>query len=110
MSWQGLELVHVVAMSQNRCIGKDNALPWHLPADLQHFKTITQGGVMVMGRKTYQDCRSFGTWPYPGKPPHSNPVPLLSEIHEVPKKQLENGQCSKSGYKRRKLRTYYIPL
>jgi dihydrofolate reductase len=63
VSWQGLELVHVVAMSQNRCIGKDNALPWHLPADLQHFKTITQGGVMVMGRKTFE---SIGR-PLPGR-------------------------------------------
>lgn len=54
MSWQGLEVVQVVAMSQNRCIGQHNALPWHLPADLQHFKQITQGGVVVMGRKTFE--------------------------------------------------------
>ncbi|MEB3754660.1 dihydrofolate reductase [Acinetobacter sp. MD2(2019)] len=54
MSFQGLEIVHVVAMDQQGCIGQGNALPWHIPADLQHFKAITQGGVVVMGRKTLE--------------------------------------------------------
>lgn len=39
---------------QNHCIGKGNALPWHISADLKHFKEITQGGVVVMGRKTLE--------------------------------------------------------
>lgn len=51
---ENIKLVHVVAMSQNRAIGKDNQLLWHIPADLQHFKRITQGGVIVMGRKTFE--------------------------------------------------------
>ena len=54
MAFQNLEVVHVVAMDQQHCIGKDNQLPWHLPADLKHFKAITQGGVVVMGRKTLE--------------------------------------------------------
>ncbi|WP_111884061.1 dihydrofolate reductase [Acinetobacter sp. CFCC 11171] len=54
MAFQNLEIVHVVAMDQQRCIGKGNDLPWHISADLQHFKTITQGGVVVMGRKTLE--------------------------------------------------------
>ncbi len=54
MAFQGLEVVHVVAMDQQRCIGQGNDLPWHIPADLQHFKAITQGGVVVMGRKTLE--------------------------------------------------------
>lgn len=54
MSFQNLEVVHVVAMDQKRCIGQGNALPWHLPADLKHFKEITQGGVVIMGRKTLE--------------------------------------------------------
>jgi len=54
MSFQGLEVVHVVAMDQQRCIGKNNDLPWHIPADLKHFKEITQGGVVIMGRKTLE--------------------------------------------------------
>jgi dihydrofolate reductase len=54
MTFQNLEIVHVVAMDQQRCIGKDNDLPWHISADLKHFKEITQGGVVVMGRKTLE--------------------------------------------------------
>src|SRR5574343_96708 len=54
MSFQGIEVVHVVAMDQQRCIGKGNALPWHISADLKHFKAITQGGVVIMGRKTLE--------------------------------------------------------
>jgi dihydrofolate reductase len=54
MAFQNLEVVHVVAMDQQRCIGKGNDLPWHIPADLKHFKAITQGGVVVMGRKTLE--------------------------------------------------------
>lgn len=53
MAWQGIEVVHVVAMDKKNCIGVNNQLPWHLPDDLKHFKQITQGGVIVMGRKTY---------------------------------------------------------
>lgn len=54
MSWLGLEIVHVVAMDEQRCIGVNNQLPWHLSEDLKHFKRITQHGVVVMGRKTYE--------------------------------------------------------
>lgn len=44
----------IVAMAENRVIGKDNKLPWHLPADLKHFKSITTGHPILMGRKTYE--------------------------------------------------------
>ncbi len=44
----------VVAMAANRVIGRDNALPWRLPADLAHFKRVTMGHPIVMGRRTYQ--------------------------------------------------------
>lgn len=44
----------VVAMSEERVIGLDNKLPWHLPADLKHFKEVTMGKPIVMGRKTYE--------------------------------------------------------
>ncbi|WP_316785334.1 dihydrofolate reductase [Pedobacter frigiditerrae] len=43
----------VVAISENKAIGKDNQLLWHLPADLKHFKEITSGHTIIMGRKTY---------------------------------------------------------
>ena len=53
----------VVAYAQNRCIGHNNALPWHLPGDLAHFKQTTLGYPIVMGRKTWE---SIGR-PLPGR-------------------------------------------
>nr|AIA18204.1 Dihydrofolate reductase [uncultured bacterium] len=44
----------IVAMSQNRVIGKNNQLPWHMPADLKHFKLLTTNHAIIMGRKTYE--------------------------------------------------------
>jgi dihydrofolate reductase len=43
----------IVAISENNAIGKNNQLLWHLPADLKHFKEITSGHPILMGRKTY---------------------------------------------------------
>ncbi|MFO7276783.1 MAG: dihydrofolate reductase [Pseudomonadota bacterium] len=53
----------VVAVSENGVIGRDNALPWHLPADLRRFKALTMGKPMLMGRRTYE---SIGR-PLPGR-------------------------------------------
>lgn len=44
----------VAAMAKNRTIGKDNKLIWHLPEDLEFFKTTTKGKIMIMGRKTFE--------------------------------------------------------
>ncbi|MEM0910178.1 MAG: type 3 dihydrofolate reductase, partial [Pseudomonadota bacterium] len=44
----------IAAMAKGRVIGKDNKMPWHLPADLKHFKSVTMGKPIIMGRKTYQ--------------------------------------------------------
>ena len=44
----------VVAASENDVIGRANKLPWHLPADLRHFKSLTLGKPILMGRKTYE--------------------------------------------------------
>ena len=57
------EIVLIAAMAKNRVIGKDNKMPWHLPADLKHFKRITLGKPVIMGRKTF--C-SLGR-PLPGR-------------------------------------------
>ena len=53
----------IAAMAGDRVIGKDNQMPWHLPADLRHFKAITLGKPVIMGRKTFQ---SIGK-PLPGR-------------------------------------------
>jgi len=53
----------IVAHADNRIIGKDNDMPWHLPADLAYFKKVTLGKPIIMGRKTYE---SIGR-PLPGR-------------------------------------------
>jgi len=53
----------IVALARNRVIGRDNQLPWRLSADLQHFKGLTMGKPIVMGRKTHE---SIGR-PLPGR-------------------------------------------
>jgi dihydrofolate reductase len=53
----------IAAMDRNRLIGNNNQLPWHLPADLAHFKKVTLNKPILMGRKTYE---SIGR-PLPGR-------------------------------------------
>jgi dihydrofolate reductase len=53
----------VAAVAANGVIGKDGTLPWHLPGDLRHFKRLTEGHVLVMGRRTFD---SIGR-PLPGR-------------------------------------------
>lgn len=48
------EIFLVVAVAANGVIGRDGAMPWHLPNDLRHFKAMTTGKPMIMGRKTFE--------------------------------------------------------
>lgn len=59
-----MKLAMIVAMAQNRVIGRNNKLPWYLPEDLKYFKRVTMGKPIIMGRKTYE---SIGR-PLPGRP------------------------------------------
>ncbi|WP_457673799.1 type 3 dihydrofolate reductase [Thiolapillus sp.] len=54
----------ISAMARNRVIGHENRLPWHLPADLAHFKSVTMGKPMIMGRKTWESLPGL----LPGRP------------------------------------------
>ncbi|HEY0751193.1 MAG TPA: dihydrofolate reductase [Chitinophagaceae bacterium] len=67
----------LVAMAKNRVIGRNNKLPWHLPADLKHFKSLTMGHPIIMGRKTYE---SIGK-PLPGR---TNIIITHQADYEVP--------------------------
>lgn len=58
------ELVLIAAVAQNGCIGVNNALPWHLPEDLAHFRDTTRGHAVIMGRKTWESL-----------PPRFRPLP-----------------------------------
>lgn len=57
------KLVIVVAVAENGVIGRNGGMPWRIPSDLKHFKTITMGKPVVMGRKTFE---SIGR-PLPGR-------------------------------------------
>lgn len=57
-------IIMIAAMDQNRVIGADNQMPWHLPDDLKFFKQKTLGKPVIMGRKTYE---SIGAKPLPGR-------------------------------------------
>ena len=67
----------IAAMGNHRVIGNANQLPWHLPADLQHFKRVTMGKPVLMGRKTFE---SIGR-PLPGR---TNVVVSRSNQYEAP--------------------------
>ncbi len=70
MSYAHTEVAQIAAISSNRCIGKNNKLPWHISADLQHFKKMTtrdpqntasssdMQGIVIMGRKTFESMDS----------------------------------------------------
>lgn len=75
MSYAHTKVAQIAAISNNRCIGKDNKLPWHIAEDLKHFKAMTTAetdpysdsgvkGIVIMGRKTFE---SMGSRPLPAR-------------------------------------------
>ncbi|TFF74301.1 type 3 dihydrofolate reductase [Aeromonas taiwanensis] len=58
-----MQISMIAAMAHDRVIGLDNQMPWHMPADLAHFKRVTLGKPVLMGRKTFE---SIGR-PLPGR-------------------------------------------
>ncbi len=57
----------VVAAADNNVIGRDNAMPWHIPEDFKHFKTVTMGKPCIMGRKTFESILEQLGKPLPGR-------------------------------------------
>ena len=90
MSYANIEVAQIAAISSNRCIGKDNELPWHISADLQHFKKMTTAnsdsdvkGIVIMGRKTFE---SMGSKPLPKRVSFI----ITSQLDYAKQKGLEN--------------------
>jgi dihydrofolate reductase len=57
----------VVAAADNHVIGRENAMPWHIPEDFKHFKTVTMGKPCIMGRKTFESILASLGKPLPGR-------------------------------------------
>ena len=49
-----MKIIQIVAIDKHNCIGKNNQLAWHIKEDLQHFKALTTGKAIIMGRKTFE--------------------------------------------------------
>ncbi len=66
-------LVIVAAVARNGVIGREGGLPWHYPEDMRHFRTVTRGHAVIMGRKTYQSM---------GRPlPHRRNIVVTRDAH-----------------------------
>jgi dihydrofolate reductase len=95
-----LPLVIVVAVAENGVIGREQRLPWRIPSDLKHFKAVTMGKPLVMGRKTYE---SIGR-PLPGRTNlvltrdqdwHADDVVVAHSLEEI--LRLANEDARKTG-------------
>ncbi len=75
----------IAAISENNCIGKNNALLWHIPEDMKHFKEITIGKTVMMGRKTWESLPEK----YRPLPKRTNIVVTRQTNYTVP----ENAFC-----------------
>ncbi len=62
-----VHISHIVAMAENRCIGLDNQMPWHISDDLKRFKALTMGHPVIMGRKTFESILGYLKKPLPGR-------------------------------------------
>lgn len=71
----------IAAIAKNNCIGKDNQLPWHIPEDLEHFKKLTTGKVVLMGRKTWESIPEK----FRPLPNRKNLVITRNTNYEIPK-------------------------
>jgi dihydrofolate reductase len=57
----------IAAVARNKVIGRDNRIPWRLPEDLKHFRKLTMGHAVIMGRKTFESIVASSGIPLPGR-------------------------------------------
>ncbi|MCO6430916.1 MAG: dihydrofolate reductase [Deltaproteobacteria bacterium] len=69
MAGRAVTVSAIVAMDEGRVIGRDNALPWHLPDDMKRFSKLTRGHTVLMGRKTFESL-----------PPKYRPLPERKNV------------------------------
>ncbi|MFM1808322.1 MAG: hypothetical protein RLZZ242_1047 [Bacteroidota bacterium] len=76
------EIILVAALGKNRAMGRDNDLPWHLPKDFAHFKALTSGHPIIMGRKTLESL--------PGKLKNRDHIVITKNKTYQPKFEVEH--------------------
>jgi dihydrofolate reductase len=85
----------IAAVARNGVIGRDNRMPWHLPEDLRHFKVLTMGHPMIMGRKTWESLPGR----LPGRPhivitrDDSYRAEGATVVHSLPAAIVAAGDC-----------------
>lgn len=62
-----MSVIIIAAAAKNRVIGKNNAIPWHIPEDMKRFKKLTWGHPVIMGRKTFESIKEKLGGPLPGR-------------------------------------------
>jgi len=67
MSDDAPEIALIAAVADNRVIGRNGEMPWHIPADLRHFKETTMGHPVIMGRRTYESIAADIGGPLPDR-------------------------------------------
>ncbi|MEM8750474.1 MAG: dihydrofolate reductase [Pseudomonadota bacterium] len=109
MSGDKLPIWIVVAMAENNVIGRDGDMPWKLSTDLQHFKSVTMGKPMIMGRKTFEAIGKplpgrtsivvtrDKSWQSPGVVPAQSLDQALSLAAEIAKASEANAICIVGG-------------
>lgn len=75
-------IAFVVAKASNNVIGNSNDLPWYLPADLRHFKELTLGHTVIMGRKTFDSIYKRVNGPLPGR----RNIVVSSSLNTIPER------------------------
>lgn len=78
--YYGIEFNIICAMDSERGIGRNGTIPWHLPEDLRRFQELTKGGIVIMGRKTWESL------PVKPLPDRSNIVLCSEKIKDFPAK------------------------
>ena len=90
----------IAAMGENRVIGKDNDIPWHLPNDFKFFKDTTKGHHVIMGRKNWESLQQQFQ-PLPGRPNivitrnsayHAEGATVVSSLKEALEKAQQAGE------------------
>lgn len=76
-----MKISFVVAVAKNNVIGRKGDLPWYIPEDLKHFKEITEGGTVLMGRKTFESIINRNKKPLPNR---TNAVLTRSKDFQAP--------------------------